>query len=253
MSSATAAGPARDGRLWSFLAAPVRPQTYLNLAYLVLSFPLGLAYFVFGTVGLSLGLGLSVVLVGIPLVMVVVGATLLIAGFERRLTTWLLGVDVPGQTELAGEGKWEKLRELATEPGTYAALLYLPLKFAVGTAALVVTMNALVTGVALLSVPLHYGEPGLYVGLVTDRPVELHPALHFGWNRLLVGVEAVVTLEAWQVRTLPEALVAAGVGVLLLLLGLATLNWLAGVHGRLTARLLCRAYDPVSLLGSRGE
>jgi hypothetical protein len=253
MSSATATGPVRNGRLRSFFAAPIRPQTYLNLAYLVLSFPLGLAYLVFGTVGLSLGLGLSVVLVGIPLVMAVVAGALVVAGFERRLTTWLLGVDVPARTELAGEGKWEKLRELATEPGTYGALLYLPLKFAVGTAAFVVTMNALVTGVALLSVPLHYGESGLYVGLVTDRPVELHPALHFGWNRLLVGVEAVVRVEAWQVRTLPEALVAAGAGVLVLLAGLALLNWLARVHGRLTTRLLRRTYDPVSLLGSRRE
>ncbi|MFC6737578.1 sensor domain-containing protein, partial [Halolamina salina] len=149
----------------------------------------------------------------------------------------------------AGDGRWERLRALATEPGTYAPLLYLPLKFVAGAVALVVVMNALVTGVALLSVPLHYGEPGLYVGLVTDRPVELHPALHFGWNRLLVGFEAVVTIEAWRIRTLPGALVVAGVGALLLLVGLAFTNWLAGAYGRLTARLLARTYDPVSLLG----
>lgn len=253
MSAAHATGPASGDRFRSFVAAPVRPQTYLNLAYLVLSFPLGLAYFVFLTVGLSLGLGLSVLLVGIPVLGVVVAATLLIVGFERRLTSWLLGVDVPGRTELTGEDRWEQLRELATEPGTYAALLYLPLKFAVGTAAFVVTMNALVTGVALLSVPLHYDEPGLYVGLVTDRPVELHPALHFGWNRLLVGVEAVVRIEAWQVRTLPEAPVVAVAGVFVLLLGLAVLNWLARLHGRLTVRLLCRTYDPVASLDSRRE
>lgn len=250
MSSATAAAPARGGRLRSFIAAPVRPQTYLNLAYLVLSFPLGLAYFVFGTVGLALGIGLSFVLVGIPLLAAVVVAALVVAGVERRLTSWLLGVDVPMRTALDGEETRDRLRALATEPGTYAPLLYLPLKCVVGTAAFVVVMNALVTGVALLSVPLHYGEPGLYVGLVTDRPVELHPALHFGWNRLLVGFETVVTIEAWAVTTLPEALAVAGVGVLLLWLGVAFLNWLAGVHGRLTVRLFSRTYDPVSLLGS---
>lgn len=252
MSARSAALPGRDGRLRSFVAAPVRPQTYLNLAYLVLSFPLGLAYVVLGTVGLVLGVGLSVVLVGIPLLAAVVAGALAVAGFERRLTSWLLAVDVPARTELSGDGSTEKLRALATEPGTYAPLLYLPLKFAVGTAAFLVVMNALVTGVALLSVPLHYGEPGLYVGLVTDRPVELHPALHFGWNRLLVGVEAAVTVEAWRVRTLSGALAAAGAGVLLLLLGLSVLNWLANVHGRLTVRLLSRTYDPVSGLGSDG-
>ena len=253
MSSATAATSPRAGRLRSFVTAPVRPQTYLNLAYLVLSFPLGLVYFVGTTIALGLGIGLSFVLVGIPLVATTVAGTLVIVGFERRLTSWLLGVDVPARTELAGDGWWEKTRALATEPGTYAGLLYIPLKFAVGIAAFLVVMNALVTGVALLSVPLHYGEPGLYVGLVTDRPVELHPALHFGWNRLLVGVEAAVTVEAWRVRTLPQALTAAGVGLFVLLLGLSALNWLAAVHGRLTARLLSRTYDPVSGLGSDGE
>ena len=33
-------------------------QTYLNLLYLLLSFPLGIAYFVFLTTGLSLGTGI---------------------------------------------------------------------------------------------------------------------------------------------------------------------------------------------------
>lgn len=253
MSSATAAAAPRAGRIRSFFAAPIRPQTYLNLGYLVMSFPLGLAYFVVTTVALSLGVGLSFVLVGIPLIATTVAGTLVIAGFERRLTSWMLDVDVPARTAVAGDDSWEKLRTLATEPGTYAPLLYVPLKFAVGTAAFVVLMNALVTGVALLSVPLHYGETGLYVGVVTDRPIELHPALHFGWNRLLVGVETVVTIEAWAVQTLPQALAAAGAGVLLLLVGLAALNWLAAVHGRLTARLLRRTYDPISLLGSGGE
>ncbi|WP_435118530.1 sensor domain-containing protein [Halolamina sp. C58] len=241
--------PARDGRLRSVLAAPVRPQTYLNLASLVLAFPLGLVYFVCVTVGLALGVGLSFVLVGLPLLAAVVAGSVVVAAFERRLTAWLLGVDVPSGPAPAGESRRERLRSLATEPGTYAPLLYLPLKFVVGTVALVVVLNALVTGVALLSVPLHYGEPGLYVGLVTDRPVELHPALHFGWNRLLVGFEAVVTIDAWRIRTLPGALGVAGVGVVLLLAGLAFTNWLAGVYGRLTARLLARTYDPLSLLG----
>ena len=253
MSSTTAAVPARDGRLRSFLAAPVRTQTYLNLAYLVLAFPLGLIYFVCVAVSLTFGIATSIVLVGLPLLAAVVAAALVVAGFERRLTGWLLDVDVPRGSELAGESRRERLRSLATEPGTYAPLLYVPLKFVVGTVAFVVLMNALVTGVALLSVPLHYGEPGLYVGLPTDRPVELHPALHFGWNRLLVGVEAVVTIDAWQVDSLAEALAAAGAGVLLLLVGLAFLNWLAGAHGRLTARLFSRTYDPLSLLRSSGE
>ena len=39
----------------------VRPQTYLNIFYLLLSFPLGIAYFVFLVTGLSVGFGLLII------------------------------------------------------------------------------------------------------------------------------------------------------------------------------------------------
>ena len=233
------------GRVAAFVTAPFRPQTYRNLAYLLLAFPLGLAYFVFVTVGLSVGVGMAVLVVGIPIIAATVAGALGVGGVERRLTAWLLGVEVPGRTEVDGETRRDRLWTLATDRRTWGAVVYLPVKFAVGTVALVFTMNALVTGVALLTVPLYYTEPGLYVGIVTDRPVELHPALHVGWNRLLVGLETVITIDAWRVRTLPEALVVAGAGLLLLLVGLSVLNWLAGAHGRLTERLLAGGYDPV--------
>ena len=43
------------------------PQSYLNIVYLLLAFPLGTFYFVFLVTGLSLGAGLSITLLGIPL------------------------------------------------------------------------------------------------------------------------------------------------------------------------------------------
>jgi len=41
-----------------FVAVPFRRQTYRNLTYLALSFPLRVAYFVGATIGLSTGAGL---------------------------------------------------------------------------------------------------------------------------------------------------------------------------------------------------
>ncbi len=51
-----------------------RPQTYLNLLYLLLAFPLGLAYFVFLVTGLSLGFGLIITLAGIPILVLMLVA-----------------------------------------------------------------------------------------------------------------------------------------------------------------------------------
>ena len=43
----------------------VKPQTYLNILYLLLAFPLGIAYFVFLVTGFSLGISLLILWVGL--------------------------------------------------------------------------------------------------------------------------------------------------------------------------------------------
>ena len=50
-----------------FYSVLLRPQTYLNLAYWWLGFALGIAYFVGLVTAISAAGGLSVTLVGIPL------------------------------------------------------------------------------------------------------------------------------------------------------------------------------------------
>jgi hypothetical protein len=237
-------------RLWSFLSVPLRPQTYLNLLYLLLAFPLGLAYLLVFTLGLSLGIGLLVVLAGAPILVLSVSLALGIGSLERRLTRFFLDVDLSGRPSVEGERLRERAWNLVTDPGTWLALLYLPVKFVFGVVALLVLLHGLVTGGALLFVPFHYTDPSLYVGIVRNRPVEFHPALHIGWNRLLVGVETVITLGFWRVTTLAEALAVAVIGAVVCLLGLHLLNALARLNGRVARWLLDGSYDPVSAFQS---
>ena len=62
MTSATRQHPWTD-----FFAVAVRPRTYGSLLYLWLGFPLGLAYFVGLTVGISAGLPLTIVWIGLAI------------------------------------------------------------------------------------------------------------------------------------------------------------------------------------------
>lgn len=240
------------GGLRSFLAVPFRPQTYRNLLYLALAFPLGIAYVVFLSVGVPLGLALTFVVVGVPLLALVVAVSLGLAGLERRLTQLLLGVEFASRPDLDGDFL-ARLRALATDRGTWGALVYLPARFLFGLVSFVLVMNTLVTGVALLFVPFYYDQPGLYVGVVTDRPVELHPALYVGWDRLLVGIETVVTLDAWRVDALSEALAVAAVGVAVCLVGLHLLNWLARANARVAEWLIGRTHGPLAAVRGRSE
>ncbi len=138
-----------------FFGVVARPQTWLNVAYLWLSFPLGLFYFVFLTVGLSLGLGLVVIWVGIPILLVVVGAWWLFGAFERAQAGYLLGVDVappPRSWELY-DSVWGRLKGHFAAGATWRDLLYLFAKLPLGIASFTLSMIALATTTWLLALP----------------------------------------------------------------------------------------------------
>lgn len=238
-----------ESGLRRFVAVPLQPQTYLNLAYLLLAFPLGLAYFVFVAVGVSVGLGLAIVVVGLAILAVTLALALGLAGFERWLTTAMLEVEIDPRTELDGDSTLEQFVTLVTDPKTWTSLLYLPAKFVLGLASFVLVVTGLSTAVSLLTLPLYYDQPGLYVGLVSDRAPEIHQTLYLGWNYLLVGFDAVITIGHWEITTFSQALVGAFVGAVLLLITLHALNALARVSGWFARVTLEDGYDPLAVIG----
>ncbi|SDR01449.1 sensor domain-containing protein [Natronobacterium texcoconense] len=235
-----------------FLSVPLERQTYLNLAYLLLAFPLGLAYFVFVVVGVSMGFGFSITIigaiVGIPILAVTVAIALALAGFERWLTSSMLEVEVDLRTELSGDGRRDQFLSLVTDPKTWTPLVYLPVKFVLGLASFVLAITGLSTGVSMLLLPFYYDNPGVYVGVVPDRAPEIHQTLYLGWNYLLVGFEAVVTVGHWSIDTFPRALAAAAVGIVLLLVTLHVLNGLARLSGWFARVTLEDGYDPFAVV-----
>ena len=99
------------------LRAFLRPQTYLNLVYLVLAFPLGLAYFLFLVVGLTVGFALVLTLVGIPILLLMHLAAWVLMKLERWLAIRLLGVDIPPMSPVDPQGPlWKKAHRQGEGP-----------------------------------------------------------------------------------------------------------------------------------------
>lgn len=223
MSHSPQRGPA--AALRQFLGVPFRAQTYRNLAYLVLAFPLGLAYFVGVSVGLSTGLGLAITLVGIPLLVLTLAAAVALAGFEAKLASWLVGVDATPPAALRGmdesldgiDGLVAATRRLVTTPTTWTGLLLVLLKLVFGVVACTALVTAGAVAGSLLTAPLLYDAPGV-----------------------------TYTAAARAVDTLPEALAAAGLGVLVVLVSLHVLNGLAKLGAVATALLLGDGVDPAT-------
>jgi hypothetical protein len=219
--------------LRGFFGVPFRGQTYRSLAYLLLAFPLGLAYFVAVTVGITTGVGLLVTLVGLPILLVTLYGVTIIAGFEASLARYLLGMDVPapeplqrtddrGGTDLESLLAWS--RTVVTAPTTWTALLLVGVKFLFGMMAFVVLTTAATISLALLAAP---------VAVLTDVPLQVGSAADGITVGILTSGDPV-----WVADTLPEAAGLAVVGVFATLVTLHLVNGLAKFGGLSTAALL---------------
>ena len=197
-----------------FVKAPFRLRTYKNLLYLMLAFPLGLGYFVFLSVGLTAGVGLTIIWIGLFVLAVVLAGSWAFAAFERQMAIHLLDAEVAPMLpppSSAEKTVWQQVRDVLANPVTWKGMAFLLLKLPLG----------LISFVALV------------VTLSVSSSLLLAPIL---WEIGIFDLDGVIV----QVDSLGGAWVCSLIGLALLFLSLNLLNGLAAVW-RGTA---------VSLLGS---
>jgi len=208
-------------------------RTYRNLAYLFLRFPLGIAYFSLFLTGVTLGIVLVPLLVGIPILVGVLGAADYAGVIEARIAAALLDVDATWEPTDVGElSAFGYAKTVVTTPRNYALVVYFLAQFLVGMVAFIALTTGLVLPLALLIAPLVYWLPGVRYQLlggdgsmITLGPMTMETSVGSG------GFDVIV------IDTLPEALVGSVVGVLVLLVALHLFNAVASLLGRLTVAL----------------
>ncbi|MCO8243077.1 MULTISPECIES: sensor domain-containing protein [unclassified Haladaptatus] len=219
------------GHLGRLLRAPTRPQTYRNLCYLLLMFPLGLGYFVLFSFVVPFGIGLTIVLVGIPILMLSLALAVTLAGLERTLVGSLLGVEIPLSPTESHDGLWNRAKHLVTDTRTWRSVAYLLSEFVYGTVVFSVLWWLVATAGSFLLAPFYYTRsPVAVFSPIPTRPFTLD--ILFGWDNLLVGLTTTFELGSWHVETLPGALLVAVLGALLFLCSVQLLNGLARLWGR---------------------
>ena len=189
------------------IRAFIRGRTYLNIAYLLLAFPLGLVYFGFLAIGLAVGFTLLLALIGIPILLLVHLAAWVLMNLERWLAIRLLGVDIPPLSPVDPQGPmWRRLVGKATHPSTWTGMFFLLAKLPLGLVSFLLT-------VVLLSVSIAF----------TAAPV-----LHLVFA---------IPVGPWSVDSLGESLLLVPLGVVVAVLSVNALNYAASLHGRF-ARLM---------------
>ncbi len=141
-----------------FFEVVTKPQTWRNVGYLLLAFPLGIFYFVFLVTGLSLGFGLFITLLGIPILVGVLAAAYGMGEFERATTNLLLDQDTPPSDRLqVPGGLWEKTKALVGSSETWKRVFYLFAVFPFGIIGFtLVTTTAAVF--SLVASPFFYAQ-----------------------------------------------------------------------------------------------
>lgn len=214
-----------------FFKVVIEGQTYLNLFYLGVAFPLGVLYFVFLVSGLSLGVSLSIIWVGIPILLLMGVAWWALAAFERYLANHLTKEEIPPMARPVDHGTdmWVGLKAYFSNPVTWKSLLYLFLKFPLGLATFVVLMTLIPLTLAFLSMPFTYETVQFF-----------QSGLSFGPG-----------LPVWVVDSMSDALLGALIGLALIPVTLNITNGLAWVHAKFARIML--SLEPFGELSSMAE
>jgi two-component system, OmpR family, phosphate regulon sensor histidine kinase PhoR len=133
-------------------------RTYLRIFYLLLAFPLGILYFTVIVTGLSVGLGLAIVMVGFLVLILTLLVWLVFARIERELAIHLLGAHirpmfVPDPTPLS---MWQRLLRTLGDPVTWKSLTYLLIEFPFGIFSFTVVVTLVSISLSLVLYPVIY-------------------------------------------------------------------------------------------------
>jgi signal transduction histidine kinase len=190
LDAATATGKRQSPR--NPLRLLISREPWLALVFMLLSFVLGVFWFVTLVTLLSTGFGLAITLVGLPLLVVALLLWIQGARLERLRVGALLGVPIRDPYRPLPRGPRtfiERLKVRLFDRHTWLDLLYLFLLFPIGIAEFVIATVVVSVPFTLLAAPTYYWA---------------------GWGP-----------DYWPDRTVdtfPEALIAAAIGFVLLLL-----------------------------------
>ncbi|KAF1691454.1 sensor domain-containing protein [Pseudoxanthomonas koreensis] len=223
------APPKRRSLVGRFFGVVADPYTYGSLFYMLLALATGTFYFTWVVTGMSLSLGLLVLIVGVPLLLLFLMSVRLLSLVEGRIVETLLGVRMPRRPLYTQRDKpWlTRIKELFTDVRTWTAMGYMLLMLPLGTAYFSFVITAVALSLAFAAAPVMVWTGLADAGVTVD-----------GWQVLNYGGDAFVTsLPAWG---LPLVFVGA---VLMLFVTLHLARLVGRFHGWLARHLLVR--DPV--------
>lgn len=184
-------GGADDGRrhrLPAGLRAPLEARSWREFGYVVLGLPIGILLFTYAVTMVSVGAGLLITFLGVPVLAAGLAGCRAFGAMERARARVLLGVDVaaPEPLRMRGRGAMAWMGAVLRSGSSWRQLLYAVVQFPWSVFSFVVAVNFWAYGWALLTYPLWFwvfpvlaGQDGLQLygdetrAVYLDNPFEV--------------------------------------------------------------------------------
>jgi hypothetical protein len=151
--------------LGRFFAIILDPAAWGALFYMFLALATGILYFTIVVTGISLTLGLAILIIGVPLALLFLGMIRAISLAEGRIVEGLLGERMPRRPRTVGaQGNlWERIKSWLADYRTWTTMLYMLLQMPLGIVYFTVMVTALSLSAGAIAAPI--------VQTVTNEPV----------------------------------------------------------------------------------
>lgn len=209
-----------EERKYGFFNVVSDPRTYGALVYMLLSLATGIFYFTWVVTGLSLSVGLFILIIGIPFALLFIGSVRVLAHVEGRIVEALLGVRMPRRLPVespAQETIFARIKDALIDIRTWSSMFYLLLMLPLGIVYFVIAVTGLACSIGLTG--------GAMAGLITG-----HVNIQMDEN----------TWIQHFLMTAPGLIVLAIVGLLLFFVILHIARGVGALHARIAEILLVR-------------
>jgi hypothetical protein len=207
-----------------------------SFAFLLLSLPFGLLYFVATITLLSIGLGTLVIWIGLPIILLTM---IMIHGFallERSMAHSLLGITFPAQRvqPLSEASLWRRFTSFLQDPLTWTGMIYMLLvKLPLGIISFTLVLVLPLVSAALALLPLIYLLNLFINGILVASGVSA--------TSILVPFFIVIHGAMFDPLMFARCFIGVPVGILSWFISRSLLNSMAQVAGMLVRALLAPA------------
>lgn len=218
--------PQRRSLAGRFFGVAADARTYGALFYMLLALATGIFYFTWAVTGISLSFGLSVLIIGIPFVVLFLGSVRGLSLLEGRIVEVMLGVRMPRRPPypaVQGLSLMKRIGAMFTDGRTWGTLFYMLLMLPLGIIYFTIAITLISVSLAFTGAPI---ELLLARAGVDDDFLTNHVTIDWGFGAHTPGWG-----DAWLLCL---------IGIVLLFVTLHLVRGLGRMHGQIAKNLLVR-------------